>query len=221
MSKTVCIAGATGVVGSELIALLEQNSAINAIICLNRREVDYSHKKTTNKIVDLSALTKTDISNTPEIGFCCLGTTMKKAGSKEAFKKVDYSYVVNYVEWCIEKGVSTIAVVSAMGADASSSIFYNQVKGEMEERITDLCQKADVRLIIARPSLIMEDNRNEFRLGEKLAVYLMKLLNPVFLGPLKKYRGIKPSTIATFLIESTLDRNKKGVFTSDQLHSGK
>jgi uncharacterized protein YbjT (DUF2867 family) len=220
MSKAACIAGATGVVGSKLVELLEGNSKINTVLCLNRREVQYPHQKTTNKIVDLGNLDESDVDTTLDIGFCCLGTTMKKAGSKDAFKKVDYTYVVNYVKWCIDKGISTVAVVSAMGADATSSIFYNRVKGEMEEHISELCSKAGVRLIIAQPSIIMEENRGEFRLGEKIGIYVMKVLNPLFVGPLKKYRGIKPSAIAGFMLNAALNKNKEGVFTSDQLQSG-
>ena len=146
--------------------------------------------------------------------FCCLGTTIKKAGTQEKFKLVDYNYVVNLANWTKVNGANQFVVVSAMGASPKSSVFYSKVKGQMQEAISNLNIPS---VSILQPSLLM-GNRPEFRLGEKIAIGLMSVLNIFFVGPLKKYKSIQAQTVASAMFN--LSKNcQPGVtiFTNDEL----
>ena len=131
--------------------------------------------------------------------FCCLGTTIKAAGSRAAFYKVDYSYVLDVARLLKAQGAERFFVVSAMGSDKHSRIFYNQVKGEMEEALRALEFKS---LHVFRPSLLL-GQRKEFRMGEKIATQATKILKPVFLLGLKKFEPIEAAKVAKFMVEAS------------------
>jgi len=131
--------------------------------------------------------------------FCVLGTTIRTAGSQEAFRKVDYDYVVGLGKLCEKNRISKFLVVSAMGADASSGIFYNRVKGEMEKAIQQLNIPS---VVIFRPSLLM-GKRKEFRRGERFAQILMGGLGFLFVAGLKKYKPIQAETVAASMIAAS------------------
>ena len=147
--------------------------------------------------------------------YCCLGTTIKKAGSKDNFRKVDFHYPLELAKIAKKNNVPQFNIVTAMGADAKSSIFYNKVKGEVEEAIIKL--KID-NTNIFRPSLLMGD-RKESRKGEKIGIALAKIINPLMVGPLRKYRGIKATDVArAMLINSKMPKEGLSIFSSDQIY---
>jgi uncharacterized protein YbjT (DUF2867 family) len=146
--------------------------------------------------------------------FCALGTTIKTAGSQDAFRKVDHDYVVNLAKFCAKNGVRKFLVVSAMGADSSSRIFYNRVKGEMEVAIQQLSIPT---VAIFRPSLLM-GKRKEFRSGEKVAQAIMGVLGFLFVGAMKKYKAIPAIIVANAMIQTALNgKESHQVFNSAEI----
>lgn len=199
MAKNALITGATGLVGSHLQQQLITNHHYQKIYSIQRRKTDTSHVKVEEIVANLEDLSAVDL---PDIhaAFCCLGTTMKQAGSKEKFKKVDFEMVINTARKAKESGASVFCVISAMGANSGSSIFYNQVKGEMEEALEEFDFDA---LHIFRPSILVGD-RQEFRLGENLGIFFAKLLDPLMKGPLQKYRASSAQKVAHLMEEKSL-----------------
>src|SRR3954452_9155872 len=147
-SRTVLIAGASGLVGRELLAGLRANDSVAAVHSLGRRELDVSHPKLTQHRTDFKALPA--LSGVDE-AFIALGTTIKVAGSQEAFRAVDHDAVIAVAKAAKAAGAKRLGVVSAMGADKGSAIFYNRVKGETEEALAALGFDT---LVIARPSFL-------------------------------------------------------------------
>jgi uncharacterized protein YbjT (DUF2867 family) len=139
--------------------------------------------------------------------YCCLGTTIKKAGSQEMFKKIDLDLVVTIAELMKKQGAEQFLVISAMGADRNSKVFYNRTKGEMEAALQELAYPS---LHIIRPSLLLGP-REEFRLGEKVAVMLTPLLKLFLRGPLNKYRPVEARKVAQFMVNVAQEELVAGV----------
>lgn len=207
--KTALVIGATGLVGKQVLNYLLASPIYNQIKILTRRATGIQHEKLDEIFFDFdkpdASLVKAD-----DI-FCCLGTTIKKAGSEEAFKKVDFQYPLQIGRLGKLNGASKYLIVSSMGADSKSFIFYNRVKGEIEKELTDLHYDT---LHILRPSLLLGDRGGESRLGEKIGEVLAKLLDPVMVGPLKKYAAIDSAKVARGLVELA-QLPEKGVFIHD------
>jgi uncharacterized protein YbjT (DUF2867 family) len=129
--------------------------------------------------------------------FCCLGTTIKKAGSQEAFKKVDYDYPLALAKTMRNKGAAHFLIVTALGSDAQSMFFYNRVKGELEEALIGLQFPS---LSIFQPSLLLGE-RKEQRLGEDFAKFFMPLITPLLAGSLRKYRAIQAADVAKAMLK--------------------
>ncbi|RNI29862.1 oxidoreductase [Rufibacter immobilis] len=197
-AKTALIAGASGLVGGHCLQLLLQSPRYNKVISIGRKTLPVEHPKLQQLTVDFDHLEKHRHSLIADDVYCCLGTTIKKAGSKENFRKVDYQYVVNLAKVTSGHFATQFLVVSALGADGGSSIFYNQVKGEMEQAVKALPFTA---VHIFQPSLLLGD-RQEFRLGEKAAEVFMKGFGFLFKGPLNKYRAIEARTVAKAMLEA-------------------
>jgi len=124
--------------------------------------------------------------------FCCLGTTIKVAGSEENFKKIDLDSVVEFAKIASELSVTKLVVVSALGADMKSTIFYNQIKGQMEHDVSAVFKGS---LAFVRPSLLL-GQRREFRIFEKLAIILSPIFSVGLIGPLKKFKPIHARQVA-------------------------
>jgi uncharacterized protein YbjT (DUF2867 family) len=139
-----------------------------------------------------------------DVGLCCLGTTIKKAGTKELFFKVDHDYVVNFAKLCRSSGAKKFIVVSAMGADSNSSVFYNQVKGQMEKALEGLGFES---LVILRPSLLLGD-RSEVRRGESLAQAILSPFGFLFMGPLAPFKPIEGLVVAKRMIKKCVEPEK-------------
>ncbi|MDO9000691.1 MAG: oxidoreductase [Bacteroidota bacterium] len=193
--KTALVVGATGLVGSNLVNQLNDSKFYSKIILLVRRKSELNHLKIEEKIIDFDNIDASIIKG--DDIFCAIGTTIKKAGSKENQYKIDCEYPFKIAQIAKRNNVKQFILVSSLGADAKSSNFYLKTKGDLEEKISDLNFET---FIIIRPSLILGD-RKEFRLGEKIGVVLFKLLSPLFIGGLKKYKGVKASSIAKTMIK--------------------
>lgn len=203
-------------VGSHCLDLLLKSDRYSQVISVGRRDLPLLHPKLEQRVVDFDKLQHYAAELAVDDVFCCLGTTIKKAGSKEAFYKVDHTYVVDLAKVTAAKGASQFIVVSAMGADASSLFFYNKVKGEMER---DVQQAGFEAVHILRPSLLLGE-RTEHRAGEELASKIMKPLSSLMVGPLRKYKPIEAETVAKAMLY-VASQHQKGVhiYPSDEIAS--
>ncbi|GAB3499074.1 oxidoreductase [Spirosoma knui] len=207
--KTALVLGATGLIGNILTHRLVDSPIYEKVKVLVRKSLNWQHPRLQEIQFDFDhpngLLTQAD-----DI-FCCLGTTMRKAGSKAAFQKVDYQYPLDVARLGLANGASQFSIVTAMGADTKSAFFYNQVKGQIER---DLAALNYPTLLIFRPSLLL-GNRNEPRLGERLAEGAMRLLNPLIPA---KYKGVGADKVANAMLQ-TAQHNLTGkhLFESDKL----
>lgn len=189
--RSAIVVGGTGLVGNALVKLLCDSEEYVSVTVLSRRKLDFEHPKLTVKVRSFDQLEEEDIDFAHEV-FCCLGTTMKKAKTREQFEKVDVEYPLHIASLAKKCGIMHFIMISAMGASEKSAFYYNKVKGKVERELIalDLPQ-----LSIIRPSLLVGD-RKEFRLGEKMGEWILKGLNPLFIGSLKKYRPIEADQLA-------------------------
>lgn len=193
-SRTVILAGATGLVGQHILQGLLADPTVSAVHSLGRRAPATQHPKLTAHIVDFAALPP--LPPADEL-YLALGTTIKVAGSQAAFRAVDYDANLNVAQAALAAGVKKVGLVSAMGADARSRIFYNRVKGELEDALTQLPFEG---LVIARPSLLV-GNREVLgqpkRSGEVIGEAVARALG--FLIP-TNYKPIPASAVAQALL---------------------
>ncbi|MHA6246990.1 oxidoreductase [Pontibacter sp. CAU 1760] len=212
--RNALIVGASGLVGSHLLHLLLQSPRYSEVIAVGRRELPLIHPNLEQRVIDFDRMKEFAADLKADDIFCCLGTTIKKAGSKEAFYKVDYTYVAQLAEITASKGASQFLVVSAMGADASSLFYYNKVKGEMEDHVK---QQDFSTVHLFRPSLLLGE-RDEHRAGEELASKIMKPLSGLMIGPLEKYKPIEAEAVAkAMLFAASQDQKGIHVHPSDDI----
>lgn len=191
--KTALVAGSTGLIGKQLVRLLLEDSGYETVIAISRKPLGIKHSKLKNVIADLATLDEHKGQLIADEVYCCLGTTMKVAGSKEAFRAVDYDYPLALAKISYANGAKSFALVSSLGANAGSFIFYNRVKGEIENVIAEI---GFDRFHIFQPSLLLGD-RTENRTGEDSAKRAYQLLG--FLLP-KKYKAIESIKVARAMI---------------------
>lgn len=211
----VVLAGATGLVGGLALPLLREDAAVTEVVLLSRRATGLAGGKVRERIVDFDALR--DDPSPERVGpcdaaLCALGTTIRAAGSKEAFARVDKDYVVALARSAKAAGARTFAVVSALGADARSAVFYNRVKGEMEEAVAAVGFEA---FHILRPSLLVGD-RKESRPLERVGVVLAPLLRRILIGPLARSAPIDAAKVARGLA-GTIHSRAHGTVAHDSL----
>lgn len=210
--KTALVAGATGAVGKALVYQLLEDETYQKVVVLTRRSLTIKHPKLEVVETDFSHFENIIVS--PDVVFCCLGTTIKMAGSQERFYEVDHDLVCNLSKVMLAKGAKTFVLVSAMGASVKSAIFYNRVKGETER---DVMAAGFESCIVVRPSLLLTP-RTEFRLGEALAQFLMKYTAFLFMGTLKKWRAITVEQVAKAMrYYSALHNTGNQVVENDRL----
>ena len=194
--RVVMVAGATGRVGREILAALLADKTVSSVHSVGRRELPLKHPKLVQHVVDFSALPAL-----PKVDECfiALGTTIKVAGSKEAFRAVDLKAVEAVALAARAAGATKVGVVSAMGADSQSAIFYNRVKGEME---TSLARMGFESLVIARPSMLSGERgalNQPTRPGEQLGLLFTKALKPLIPS---NYRSIAAHDVAQALVRA-------------------
>ncbi|MBT0811268.1 NAD-dependent epimerase/dehydratase family protein [Litoribacter ruber] len=224
LKRIAIVAGGSGLVGMQLLHQLFQHKEYDAVIAIGRRHLALKHPKLAQIEVDFAKLDRCDLveglriddfggenqqiiealeNQSCEIhAFCSLGTTIKKAGSKDAFFKIDHDFVINFAKWTYKIGARKFLYVSAIGADQQSSFFYNKVKGQVEE---------DLKLIkfdylgIFQPSILL-GQRKEVRVGEDVGKVIMKAFTTV--GLFRKYKPIQDSQVARAMIHHALKQPK-------------
>jgi len=200
VKRRVLLAGATGLVGGECLALLSRDATISAVIAPVRRVPEASpgrgHKVEFVK-VDFERLEARPGLFAVDQVICALGTTIRQAGSRDAFRRVDFDYPLAIARLALEAGARHFLLVSALGADAKSAVFYSRVKGELEQAILALGYPA---VTIVRPSLLLGDRR-EFRLGEEIAKRF------AWATP-AKYRPVRAHDVAATLVAAAREDRK-------------
>ena len=197
MLRRALVLGATGLVGARCVEHLAENASYGSVTCLVRRPAIASipslasRSKVHERIVDFSALEPADVEPASDV-FCAIGTTMKKAGSREAFRRVDFELPLRVTELAVSVGAKRLALVSSVGADAGSMNFYLRTKGELEDVLAKLPLGA---LHILRPSLLLGE-RAESRPGEAIASVLSRATRGLLVGRLRKYRPIEADQVA-------------------------
>lgn len=190
--RIALVAGATGMVGAELCRQLLDDRRFSPVVVLARRQPAVAEPPLQVEIVDFDRIGEWDPSVPIDTVFCALGTTIKKAGSEAAFRAVDHDLVLEMARLAQRGNARHFIFVSSLGADPQSKVFYLRVKGEAEEAVKALGLPHAVAL---RPSFL-EGEREEPRAGEKAARAVGRLLKPLLLGPLEKYRPTPASKVA-------------------------
>ncbi len=203
-NHTAIVAGATGLVGEQLLIQLLADPAYEKVITIMRKPLAMFNDKLEQRVIEFDSLPGALEGLKADHGFCCLGTTIKAAGSKERQYMIDHDYVVSFAAGCHAAGVARFAVVSSVGANAKSSNFYLRTKGEMEQ---DLQKIQFTGLFILQPSFLL-GVRKEFRTGEKTAIAVMKVLDPLMIGNLKKYRGIQAASVAASMVRQVKSKTE-------------
>lgn len=198
---SVVVFGATGLVGEALLAELSVANQVTSILSYGRRDPSHKCSKMRQVHGSFNAL-DVDLKDVQvDHCFIALGTTIRRAGSQQAFRDVDYRMVLDAATWAKGAGAKTIALVSSVGANPNAFAFYPRVKGEVEEALKAL---GVPRLLIFRPGLLLGD-RNEFRFGEALATPLMRVLNLALVGSTARYRAISAEDVARAMVRMSLN----------------
>ncbi|OXS64300.1 NAD-dependent epimerase/dehydratase family protein [Bacillus sp. V-88] len=206
MSRTALIAGATGLVGSHLMDILLKSPEYTRVISFVRRESGVKHEKLDERIISFDGMKLLPHEEIDDV-FCCLGTTIKKAKTKHAFKKVDYEYPIQLGKLGKAHGAKRYLVISSIGASPESPFFYSKVKGNVEKELKELHYPS---LHLFRPSLLLGE-RQEFRLGEKAGEIFSRALRPVMVGRLKRYRSIQGKQVAYGMYRAAVGTFGEGV----------
>lgn len=214
MERNALVVGGTGLIGGYLVEYLLKDAEYHEIVVLTRKEFPQQHYKLDKRLVDFEKLESALQGVQAHDVYCTLGTTIRKAGSQEGFRKVDFEYPLRTAAAALKLGAKRFLVVSSIGADASSSNFYLRTKGELEGALR---VEGFGGLLIFRPSILL-GQRSEFRLGERIAHAAMQTTSPLMIGPLARYRAIHASSVASAMITAA-KQNLRGVhiFESDQI----
>ena len=210
--KSALIIGSTGLIGSELVNLLLDSNDYLKVITFVKRDSGIKHPKLTQHFIDFD---KPETYKDLVVGddfFCAIGTTIKKAGSQNAFRKVDFEYPKQFAAFALDNKVKQFLIISSLNANAMSGNFYLKTKGEIQDFLKNCAFES---VAVLQPSLLL-GNRTEFRLGEKVGAFFMKAFSFVFQGNLKKYKPIEGITVAKALLKIA-QKNVKGfkIYESD------
>ncbi|WP_194767489.1 NAD(P)H-binding protein [Tamlana sp. I1] len=214
MKKTAIILGASGLTGSHLLQKLIEDVRYETIKLFSRSKIEGLPKEVvqfTGNILKLNDF-KTDF--TGDEVYCCIGTTTKKTPDKSLYKQIDYGIPVHAAQLSKENNIATFLVISALGADKNSKVFYNKTKGEMEAAVL---KQSIANTFILRPSLIGGE-RNESRFLEKMALVIFKIIQPLFIGKLKAYKIINAESIAKAMIHLANNSSyKEAIIPSNEI----
>ncbi|MBI9040980.1 nucleoside-diphosphate sugar epimerase [Lutibacter sp.] len=214
MKKTAIILGATGLTGSILLEKLINDDRYESIKLFSRTKIDGLPKKVQQFIGNILELESFKDNFKASEVFCCIGTTANKTPNKETYKRIDFGIPVTAAKLSKLNSIPTFIVVSAMGANAKSSVFYNKTKGEME---LGVLQKNITNTYILRPSIIGGE-RKESRLLEKIGLVIFKVIQPLFIGKLKQYKIIEAKEIAQAMLNLANSKtSKEKIINSDKI----
>ena len=202
--KTALVIGSTGLIGSQLVDILLESEHYQKVVIFVKRESGKSHPKLEQHIINFDAPETYQHLVKGDDLFCTIGTTIKKAGGQSAFRKVDYEYPIAFSKIAKTNKIKQFLIVSSLGANKDSNNFYLKTKGEIQDLLKD-CNFESVSVL--QPSLLL-GNRTEFRLGEKVGAFFMKMLPFLFIGSLKKYKPIEGKTVAKALLKIAQKNNK-------------
>ena len=211
--RTALLAGATGLVGSAVLTRLLASPRYRKVVVLVRRPLGAMAPKLEQQVVDFGRIESHPLAVAVDDVFCCLGTTIRVAGSQAAFRQVDHDYPVALARMAAGNGAKRFAMISSLGADAGSSVFYNRVKGETEADIEAL---AFPRFWFLRPSLLA-GQRAETRVGERIGLAVAGLITPLMIGSLRRYRAIHADTVAAAMLALIASDRSSGPVESDEL----
>ncbi len=214
MKKTAIILGATGLTGNSILHKLIEDDRYDSIKLFSRSKIENLPNKVAQHIGDLLKLEEFKTDFTADEVYCCIGTTAKKTPDKTHYKQIDYGIPVAAAKLAKENSMPTFLVISAMGANKKSSVFYNKTKGQMER---DVLQQQIINTSIFRPSLI-GGNREERRPLEKIGLMMFKIIEPLLMGPLKQYKIINAESIAKAMINvANNSSNIEVIITSNDI----
>ncbi|MFD2161710.1 NAD-dependent epimerase/dehydratase family protein [Paradesertivirga mongoliensis] len=206
--KKVIIAGASGLIGTELLTLLLQDGRISEVLALVRFPLPTNNTKLKQLKVNFDKLSDYKDQIEGDAIYCCLGSTKKKTPNLNDYHKVDHEYPLTLAKIALENKIAQYHLISALGADKNSKVFYPRLKGRIEEDVKDIPLQS---VHIYQPSLLV-GNRNEHRAFEKFFIHAMNFINPLLVGSLRKYRSIKATTVAQAMINQTF-KNLDGIHT--------
>jgi uncharacterized protein YbjT (DUF2867 family) len=204
MAKSVLLIGATGLVGNITLRKLLQNDAITEVRIITRRATGLVNGKLKELVIDFEKLHDFKAFMQCDVFISCLGSTMKKAGSKKAFEHFDYYYPLELAKTCKEQGTQKMVLLSSMGADKGSLFFYNKIKGRLEEECENIGFDS---LVIIQPSLILGD-RKEKRAGERITKSIMTMAAPLLPS---NYKPVSAETVSNTIVSSCLKNFKAPV----------
>lgn len=200
MNKTAILLGASGLVGSQLLTLLLNSPSYTQVILFNRKVSSVKHPKIKEILVDFSQPQSYLNAIKGDVIFCCIGSTKAKTPNPADYRKVDYDIPLIFAQEGFKNGVQAFHLVSSLGANINASNSYLKLKGEVEDAIKKVNLNS---LYIYQPSFLT-GNRLENRNIEKLASFFIRLINPLLMGSLKKYRGIQAQTVAQGMLKTSL-----------------
>ncbi|MGI4803668.1 MAG: NAD(P)H-binding protein [Janthinobacterium lividum] len=214
MPNKVIVAGATGLVGSLLLEQLLHHHEFSEVLVLVRKQLPFQHEKLKQLVVDFDHLEDYQAEINGDAIFSCLGTTRKKTPDLNFYRKIDHDYPVELAKIGAKNSIPQFHIISSVGANPNSFVFYTRLKGETEQ---DLKKTGLQSLYIYQPSFLT-GNRKEKRFGERLGMKLAKLINLFLIGSLRKFQSISAAVVAKAMLNQSL-KNNSGIFIypSDQI----
>ena len=207
--KTALVVGGSGLVGGFCLQALLGDPAYNSVISIARRELQVRDPKLVQKVMPFESLASLQLPPIDDV-FCALGTTIRKAGSQAAFRRVDYEYPVMVADHALKFGAKQFMLVSSVGADPKSKNFYLRTKGELEQALRGLPFKT---LHIFRPSFLI-GTREQSRAGESVAIPLAKIFQFLLIGGLRRYRAIAAQNVGRAMVAAA-KTDREGAFISE------
>src|SRR5258708_7815532 len=213
-TKTALLLGGSGLVGQFCLRSLLEDDHYERVVVLTRRPLPVdTHPKVKQMVVDFAKLSDLQLEPVDDV-FCALGTTIRKAGSQEAFRNIDLELPMEAAQRSLEFGARQFILVSSVDANPKSRNFYLRTKGELEEK---LCALPFAAVHIFRPSLLV-GTREESRLGESLGMVLAGLLRFILVGRLRRYRSIKAADVGRAMVAAAKSaRQGRVVYEYDEI----